>query len=103
MNTLAAAAVQVAASAATDAGETIIHIELVNRGSVPALNTKLTLKDRAGNRILPAYFSDNYISLLSGEHQSLDIRFPSSPAKGDAHIELRGWNAIPGTTRVRLP
>ncbi len=103
LNALAAAPVQVTASAASESGETIVHVELVNNGGGPALNTKLTLKDKDGKRILPAYFSENYVSLLAGEHQSLDVRFPSSLAKKEARIEVRGWNAVPTSTKVKLP
>jgi hypothetical protein len=52
---------------------------------------KLTLKDGAtGQRILPAYYSENYVSLLGGDARSITIRLPA----GDSVpvVGLRGWN-----------
>jgi hypothetical protein len=52
---------------------------------------KLTLKDAiTGARILPAYYSDNYISMLPGEERDVTVNFPAGPAK--PVIGLRGWN-----------
>jgi hypothetical protein len=46
--------------------------------------------DKAGARVLPANYGDNYISLLPGEKRTLTVRVPalSQPAA----IGLRGWN-----------
>jgi hypothetical protein len=45
-----------------------------------------------GQRILPAYYSDNYASLMPGETRTLNIAYPSSSARGNLQVELRGWN-----------
>ena len=69
-----------------------------NDGAAPALNIKLTLLDDRGERILPAYYSDNYLSLLPGESRTIDIAFPAAAAAaraGGRHVALRGWNALP--------
>ena len=39
-----------------------IDITLENQGSAPALNAKITVLDAEGDRVLPAYYSDNYIA-----------------------------------------
>ena len=43
-----------------------------------------------GKRILPAYYSENYVSLLPGEERSITIEFAAGESK--AAIGLRGWN-----------
>ena len=44
----------------------------------PALMVELTLKDAAtGARILPAYYSENYVSLLPGEEGAVTVEFPA--------------------------
>src|ERR1700688_2280517 len=50
-------------------GETIrIRVQLQNNGTSVALQNRVTLLSaRDGTRILPAYLSDNYVSLLPGE------------------------------------
>jgi hypothetical protein len=73
------------------AGEREASVTLSNTGSVPAVMIKLTLKDAAtGDRILPAYYSDNYISLLPGEQSTIKVKFHSCVNKPG--FALRGWN-----------
>ena len=74
-------------------GEAAWSVELANTGSTPALAAKLTLLQPSGERILPAYYSDNYIALLPGEHRTVTVRAPLSAVHGTAaHFSLRGWN-----------
>jgi hypothetical protein len=87
--------VQVSASAKSErSGDTMrVRVHLRNNGSVAALETKLTLVSGAdGSRILPAYYSDNYVSLLPGEAREVEIEYPVAGAKGAAMIGIRGWN-----------
>ena len=42
-------------------------------------------------RVLPAYYSDNYVSLLPGESKEIVIECTKA-AKGGVTIGLRGWN-----------
>jgi len=74
--------------------EAALAVRLTNEGAAPALEAKLTLVDAAGARILPAYYSDNYISLLPGESREVEIRFPATKA-AEASVALRGWNVKP--------
>jgi Exo-beta-D-glucosaminidase Ig-fold domain/Glycosyl hydrolases family 2/Concanavalin A-like lectin/glucanases superfamily/Glycosyl hydrolases family 2, sugar binding domain/Glycosyl hydrolases family 2, TIM barrel domain len=79
------------ATVSTAGGERKATIRLENAGSVPALLVKLTLQDAAtGARILPAYYSENYVSLLPGEARTITVAFPAGDAK--PAIALRGWN-----------
>ena len=60
--------------------------------------SKLTLRDsKTGRRILPAYYSDNYFSLLPG--QSRDLRIESTAAGQEPQVDLDGWNITPSTLR----
>ena len=77
----------------------MVTVTLTNTGSAPALNGKLTLVDAKGARILPAYYADNYVSLLPGETRAVTIRYPGQ-ATG-AKVELRGWNITPAKAVVR--
>jgi hypothetical protein len=82
-----------------DADGTVIDIMLKNNGSVPALLAKLTLLDTAGDRVLPAYYSDNYVSLLPGESKAIRAQCPAA-GRPCAAISLRGWNIAPDQTVV---
>jgi hypothetical protein len=56
--------------------------------------------DGAGARILPAYYSDNYLSLLPGETREVVIRYPATIA-GSPSVRLRGWNVREGSVAAR--
>jgi hypothetical protein len=71
-----------------------LTVSLVNTGSSPALMVKLTLLDGQGRRVLPAYYSDNYVSLLPGERQTVEIRHDAAIV-GASVVALRGWNVVP--------
>jgi hypothetical protein len=93
LNDLPQANLQVAAQPATDAdkSEFRITVNLRNTGTAPALLLKLTLTDAStGERILPAYYSENYVSLLPGEDRAVTVDFPAGTAK--PAVTLRGWN-----------
>lgn len=71
-----------------------LTVKLTNNGMVVSLANKLTLVGAKNDRrILPAYYSDNYISLLPGESRSIEIEYPASAMNGSAEIVMRGWNA----------
>ena len=70
-----------------------------NSGKAAALNTKLTLVDEKGDRVLPAYYSDNYVALLPGETRQITVRYPKSMT-GKIGVMLRGWNVTASRTML---
>ena len=99
MNEMPAASLTtMAKTSAGNGSERHATITLGNSGTVAAVATKLTLKDTAtGLRILPAYYSDNYVSLLPGETKTIDIAYPAKSATATMKVELRGWNVTPAS------
>jgi hypothetical protein len=80
-------------------GERQAIVQLKNTGTVPALLVKLTLKDATTDaRILPAYYSENYVSLLPGDSRTITVAFPAGKSKPE--IALRGWNLEKATIAV---
>jgi hypothetical protein len=91
LNGLPSAKLTASATVAASGSERKATVKIVNHGSVPALMIKLTLKDAATTqRILPAYYSENYVSLLPGDERTITIAFPSGGSK--PAIGFRGWN-----------
>jgi Glycosyl hydrolase 2 galactose-binding domain-like/Exo-beta-D-glucosaminidase Ig-fold domain/Glycosyl hydrolases family 2/Concanavalin A-like lectin/glucanases superfamily/Glycosyl hydrolases family 2, TIM barrel domain len=90
-----------ATASASHAGDSnVVRVQLKNSGSTVALMNKLTLLNSAtGARILPAYYSDNYVSLLPGESREIDIEFPAS-AGSNPEVGLRGWNLSSTTVSI---
>jgi hypothetical protein len=78
-----------------------VRVHLKNESGTAALMSKLTLTNASdGTRILPAYLSDNYFSLLPGEVRDVDIEYATSASHGNPQVMLRGWNVAPTTIAV---
>ena len=94
------------ATAVKENGETTVRVHLQNSSTTAALATKLTLEHASVEhesddlRILPAYYSDNYVSLLPGESTDITVAAPDSASKGGMKLGLRGWNVSPATIVV---
>jgi hypothetical protein len=101
LDTMARDAVAVSATSQRLGDEIKVSVRLENRGRAPALANKLTLQDSKGVRILPAFYEDNYVTLMPGETRDIAVTYPASAGGSGASIGLRGWNAEPSTTTVR--
>ncbi len=77
-----------------------VQITLHNTGQVAALENKLTLLHTDGTEVLPAYYSDNYVSLLPGEEQAVTISLPAGDRTAGMRLGLRGWNLAPVSIAV---
>jgi hypothetical protein len=86
--------VSISVAGVSRGAENRLRLAVRNEGSAPALAIKLTLQKTDGARILPAYYSDNYVSLLPHESREIEITFP-----GEAHgaCAVRGWNVKPAS------
>ena len=97
LNRLPTAQLAVTANATRKMDVVDVHVRLENTGNSAAIETKLTLLESDGRtRILPAYYGDNYISLLPGEIREIEIESPLSAVKTGLTLGLRGWN-VPET------
>ena len=94
-----AAAITLTARAGTAHGtDRALSLTLANTGKIPALAIKLTVLDKAGARVLPAFFDDNYVSLMPDEERTLTVRVPIS-AKPTS-IAIRGWNTPESAVKI---
>ncbi|WP_380779547.1 LamG-like jellyroll fold domain-containing protein [Sphingomonas sp. R86520] len=98
LNGLAAVTLDTASATRVDGADTVTAVTLRNTSATPAIETKLTVMNADGTQVLPAYFSDNYVSLLPGDQRTVEIRYPTAKASS-AHVALRGWNVAGGTVR----
>jgi len=100
LTTMGAATVTANTSLEGQGEETTANITLTNSGTVPAVETKLTVMNADGTQVLPAYFSDNYVTLLPGETRVIEIRFPSAKADKPT-VAIRGWNVTATQAELR--
>jgi hypothetical protein len=84
--------VQLRATRGDAGGE--LQVDVANPSSQIALGAKLTLVDAHGERILPAYYDDNYLNLAPGEQRRLRIRVDTATQLDGARLRLRGWNVV---------
>jgi hypothetical protein len=71
-----------------------VTVTLHNPGANIALMTHLQLRrKRSGERVLPAYYSDNYVSLAPNETRTVTIEADEKDFNGeDALVAVDGWN-----------
>jgi Glycosyl hydrolase 2 galactose-binding domain-like/Exo-beta-D-glucosaminidase Ig-fold domain/Glycosyl hydrolases family 2/Glycosyl hydrolases family 2, TIM barrel domain len=101
LNLLPAASLQATAKSIHSPGNIHVQVELHNTGTAASIENKLTLLNAAdGSRILPAYFTDNYVSLLPGETRTIEIDYPPDSAHGAAQLAIRGWNLASQTIPI---
>ncbi len=72
----------------------ILTTELQNPGNRPALMVRLkAVRAKSGDRILPALYSDNYVSLMPGEERTIHIELEDADTRGEApRIAVEGFN-----------
>jgi mannosylglycoprotein endo-beta-mannosidase len=78
----------------TDGEKTVLTVTLHNNTSHIGLLSHLQLhQKKSGRRVLPVFYSDNYISLLPGESSTVSIEAATKDLQGDLPlIELDGYN-----------
>jgi hypothetical protein len=71
-----------------------LKTELHNASSAPALMVRLkAVREKTGDRILPVLYSDNYVSLLPGERQTVSTELRDADTRGEKpRIVISGFN-----------
>jgi hypothetical protein len=74
--------------------KSFIDLTLHNPGAQVALMAHVQLRRRgSGERVLPVYYSDNYVSLVPSESRTITIEAATSGLKKEAALVLvDGWN-----------
>jgi len=78
-----------------DAGGTVLlDVALANSSSQVALLAHVQLRNqRTNQRVLPVFYSDNYVSLLPGERRTITIEAGAKDLGSDRPlVTLDGWN-----------
>lgn len=94
LSRLPKARIHAESTARKDGDRTIFTVTLRNPSSVVALMTHLQLRQKAGGlRVLPVFYSDNYISLVPGEARTVTIDVANKDLTGDAPaLAVDGFN-----------
>jgi beta-mannosidase len=75
-------------------GKSFFDVTLHNPGTQIALMTHVQLRRKdSSERVLPVYYSDNYVSLVPNESRTITIEAATSELKGEVGLVLvDGWN-----------
>jgi beta-mannosidase len=75
-------------------GKCFLNVALHNPGPAIALMTHLQLRRQGSKeRVLPVYYSDNYVSLVPNESKVITIEAAQADFKGEAPlVVVDGWN-----------
>ena len=94
IQSLPAAALQADITRRDNGGKCLLDVKLSNPSSVVALMSHIQLRRKNSNeRVLPVYYSDNYVSLLPGESRTISVEAADQDLRGEEPmIALDGWN-----------
>jgi hypothetical protein len=68
--------------------------ELANSSNTPALMVRVkAVREKSGDRILPAIYSDNYVALMPGEKRAIQTELDDADTRGEhPKIVVEGFN-----------
>ena len=71
-----------------------ITTRLHNRSATPALMVRVkAVREKSGDPILPALYTDNYIALMPGESKTILVEVQNADTRGEhPRIVLEGYN-----------
>jgi len=94
LNNMASVQLDMHAESKDQDGTRILFVTLHNPTSHIALMTHIQLRQQAsGHRVLPVYYSDNYISLVPNETRVVTIEADEKNFSGDGPlVVVDGWN-----------
>ncbi|MFC4211699.1 glycoside hydrolase family 2 TIM barrel-domain containing protein [Pedobacter lithocola] len=78
-------------------GKVLVTITNENNNPVAFFNRIALINASTGKRILPAFYNDNYISVLPGEHKTITVEYNGTEKTA---LEVYGWNVE--RTRVEI-
>jgi hypothetical protein len=80
-----------------------VEVKITNPGNSIAFFNQLKLQDKRGKQIRPAFYSDNFFSLLPNESKKVIVEIPEDSFSGNqVNIVLDGWNIAKARYQVIL-
>jgi len=94
IRTLGKAQIHASTAAMRNGDRWMLTTTLQNTSSTPALNVRLkAVRDKSGDRILPAIYSDGYVALMPGETRKITTEVYDADTRGEnPRIVVVGYN-----------
>ncbi|MDB5156929.1 MAG: glycosyl hydrolase, partial [Mucilaginibacter sp.] len=71
-------------------GKIVVTLTNSKQGPVAFFNRVSLINPKTGERVLPTFYSDNYMSVLPGEQKTVVLEYNMPVA--NAKVSVRGWN-----------
>ena len=86
-----------------DEEKVLIKVDIENPTKVLSFFTRIKLEDSYGNIIAPAFYSDNFFSLLPGENKNITIEIPEKKFTGnEIKITVDSFNSRPESKLISV-
>ncbi len=83
-------------------GRSFFDLTLRNPGQAIALMAHVQLRRKSGERVLPVYASENYVSLIGGATKTITLEAATSDLMGeDGLVVVDGWNVGVGEASAK--
>jgi hypothetical protein len=94
LRTLPKVALEAATTSRGEGERWLLTTTLRNTSSAPALMVRLkVVRNKSGDRILPAFFDDNYVALMPGERRTIHTEVETPDTRGeDPRVVIDGFN-----------
>jgi beta-galactosidase/beta-glucuronidase len=94
LRTLPKVKLEAATQATRQGGRWVLTTELSNPSAQPALMVRLkAVREKSGDRILPAIYSDNYVALMPGERRAVRVELEHADTRGERpRVVVEGFN-----------
>ena len=93
LNTMPTVTLQAQAESKDTDGKRLVTVTLHNPTPNIALMTHLQLRRHSGERVLPVFYSDDYVSLAPNETKTITVEAASKDFNGEgALVVFDGWN-----------
>ncbi|NML21971.1 glycosyl hydrolase [Pseudoflavitalea sp. G-6-1-2] len=87
---------------AKETAKGIVQVTLSNDAKQPVafFNRVALIDTKTGKRILPAFFSDNYVSVMPGESKVIEVEYPATDLS-PKEVQVYGWNVAETSVKIR--
>ncbi|MFI5194051.1 MAG: glycosyl hydrolase 2 galactose-binding domain-containing protein [Chitinophagales bacterium] len=85
----------------TGPGKITVTLSNVNGNPVAFFNRIALVNPQTQKRILPVFYSDNYVSVLPGESRMITLDYPAYSVEGVPVVSVEGWNVEKTVTAIK--
>ncbi len=103
INKLAKTRISVKYTTSVKDGKHFIHLNLKNTGKSLSFFTQIQWLDREGNPVRPSFYTNNFMSLLPGESEQIQIETDINKLhESEYNLVIKGFNTDKQVFKVKI-